>query len=274
MVPRLRLTSRRAASSLAAILVLVPAVATMTAASACSKTYGRDEPVIEEEAGPIEEAGPGPDTAVIPTKPFCEGSMAPLCDDFGGGASSKWVRRVSGSGTIDLETTEITSSPSSLRTKLTPVAGAGADPSFALIEQSLELSEETTYVYLNARVQTISVPGDQGGVRALRLDSRGLPAILVIADDTAFLATQDLMSISQLGKQFPWSSKVWHAISMQFTRVPGIGATVKLFVDGNLAAEGEISAFDSPYLVQIGPYRETSNLGADIIYDDVTLLSR
>jgi hypothetical protein len=264
------MTSRRAASLVAMVLLLVPAVAAM----ACSKTYGHSEEAPLDEAGlPLDEAGPGTDAPVIPTKPFCEGSTAPICDDFANGASDKWMRRVSGSGTLDVESTEVTSPPSALRGKLTASDDASAS-AYALIEQQVTLPEATTYLYLNARVQTRDANGNQGGVRALRVDSRGLPAILVIADDTAFLATQDLMGITQLGKQFVWTARTWHAISLQFTRTPGIGATVQLFLDGELAAEGSIATFDSPYLVQIGPYRETAAFGADIIYDDVTLLAK
>lgn len=243
--------------------MIAPLLAAAIGAASCAKAYGEDEALVEAGAPPAAD-GPAPAR-------FCAGSRAPVCDDFSSSISNAWQRRLASNSTLEIDVSNAFSAPGALRARVVSGTGA-APPLFALLEQQVALPDTTRDLYVDARVQTIDTDAVGGGVRVLRLDSRGLPAIVVVQGDSAILATQANMGLRQIGKTFPWTAKRWHFVSVHFLRVAGIGATVEVSLDDRgVVAEGQLETFDPPFTLQVGAYRETAPSTADVLYDDVTL---
>ena len=261
----------RPRTRVAAAVAPLIAAAAATAAIACAKAYGEDA-----TTGDLSDAAVVGEVAVdvvAPSSSFCAKSKAPICDEFATTISPAWTRRLAADSTLEIDSLDFFSGPGALRAKIVPGSDPDAAPApvFALIEQQVALSAATRDIYVEAQVRTLQTDAIQGGVHVLRLDSRGVPAILVVEGQNAHLATESTQTLLQIGSEFAWPPMKWHAVSLHFVRVPGTGATVQISVDHALVAEGQLEVFDPPFTLQIGGYRQTSASPADVLYDDVTL---
>jgi len=239
-------------------------------AGACAKPYAAEESSESADAASLVDASVDAD-AKPAASTFCVGSMASICDDFSTTISSVWMRRVGTKSSVEIDPSVFASRPSALHATITE-NGTTLGPFFATIEQQVTLPDSIRDIFVEAKIYIPSGAPKPPDIRVLRVDSRGLPAVLVVGDGSAYLATQSTtLALRQLGSAFPWSRNKWHSVELHFVRVPGAGAAVQVTVDGSNPQEGTIETFDPPFTLQVGAYCEAAPVAADVFVDDVTL---
>jgi hypothetical protein len=231
----------------------------VSSALACT-TYG-ERVEVAPDAG--SDAG---GSAIDAGVPFCAKppQSTILCDDFTDGTFGKWTRSTTGTGGIDPNNTLFISPPRAVEIHV----GANTASNAASITQTLAFSKDATFVRVEVDIRVEERTKLVIDVQMLRLDSAGVPLVLVSRKDDFTFYTQSNMAFTTVGNPFRIVEKTFSHLVVELRRVAGAGAAFAATVEGVKISEGQIDQFDPPLTLRLGA-TAAEDIGTRVIFDNL-----